>query len=228
MIVINKKERDQIFRLFQTNQKLRFNEIERHLGIRSNMVSYHLDKMLHLGVIKKEDGYYYLTDDYEQMIPLYSNSPFPVPVILVAVEHNNKLLLLKRKKRPYKDYWAMIGGKIQLEEDLKDASLRIIKQKANIDGSFISFNSIVQERVQSDDKIKHNFFLFFTKVKTDSDFVRSSEYGELKWFSKDELDKIKIVQSDLWLLKNKYDSKTNINKVLLREENEELTSFVID
>ena len=40
-----KKEREEIFRLFLERTKLKFSEIERLTGIRSNMVSYHIEKM---------------------------------------------------------------------------------------------------------------------------------------------------------------------------------------
>ncbi|MBW2990674.1 NUDIX domain-containing protein [Candidatus Woesearchaeota archaeon] len=227
-----KKEREQIFKLFLQNDRLKFNEIEKALCIRSNMVSYHLEKMQEEGLVEKKGFYYFLTKKAERYLPIIPHvigkELSPLPVVLVALVNNDKVLLIKRKIRPYKDYWSLIGGKMLLKESFEDASARLIKQKTSIDAEFESINSVLHERVQGDEIIKHSFILFFTKMRTKQKNFKESEYGKLKWFKVDRVDKEKIIPSDLWLIKNKINSETDVKSAFMNENKGELTSFNIE
>ncbi|MBW3015895.1 NUDIX domain-containing protein [Candidatus Woesearchaeota archaeon] len=231
MKALDKKERQDIFKLFLENSKLRFNEIEKSLDLRSNMVSYHLEQMQKLGLITKKRDFYHLTKDAEKFLPLIPNltgeSLSPLPVILVAVMNKDKILLLKRKRRPYKDYWGLIGGKMLHNESFSDASIRQAKEKANITCRFISINSVLHERVQGEQIIKHSFILFFAKTEADSIPFKHVERGELRWFSLDEIANHNIIPSDMWLIQNKLDSKISVNSAMMDEHDGTLSSFRI-
>ncbi len=224
-----KKEREQIFKLFLENDKLKFNKIEKALKIRSNMVSYHLEKMQEEGLVEKKGFYYYLTKKAERYLPIIPHiigkELSPLPVVLVALINNDKILLIKRRIRPYKDYWSLIGGKMLLEESFKEASIRLIKQKTGINAEFESINSVLHERVEGDEIIKHSFILFFTKMRTKETKFKESEYGKLKWFNTGEVDKEKIIPSDLWLIKNKLNAKIDVKSAHMSENQGELESF---
>lgn len=55
--------------------------------------------------------------------------------------NGKELLLVKRKGEPYKDYWALPGGKQEPFESLQNAVLRVLKQRLNLDvsGDFSGF-----------------------------------------------------------------------------------------
>ncbi len=222
-----KKERESIFKLFVKNEKLKFNEIEKALKIRSNMVSYHLEQMRKDGMIEKINDYYLLTSGGEKYLPMLSHivgeDLSPLPVVLAAIVNNGKILLIKRNKRPYKNYWSMIGGKILLDETIQDACVRIVKKKTNLNPKFVSTNSVLHERV-IDDTVKHGFILFFTKVIVDDLDLNKSDYGDLEWFNIDEIDNLKIIPSDKWLLENKFDSSVDIISTTM---NSDLKDFKI-
>lgn len=224
-----KKEREQIFKLFLENDKLKFNKIEKALKIRSNMVSYHLEKMQEEELIEKKGFYYYLTKKAERYLPIIPHiigkELSPLPAVLVALVNNNKILLIKRRIRPYKDYWSLIGGKMLLEESFKESSKRLIKQKTGINAEFESINSVLHERVEEDEIIKHSFILFFTKMRTKEAKFKESEYGKLKWLNINEVDKEKIIPSDLWLIKNKLNAKIDVKSAHMSENQGELESF---
>ena len=124
---------------------------------------------------------------------------------------------MKRKIRPYKDYYGLIGGKIKIEESFKEASLRIVSEKTSIDAKFISLNSVFHERV-FEKIVKHSFILFFSKLKTSETDFKESSYGSLKWFNLDKLNR-KIIPSDMWLIKNKLNSKIKSESAFLTEKN---------
>ena len=218
---LNKKERAEIFRLFLENTKLKFNEIEKCLKIRSNMVSYHLTTMVKEGMLIKRGEYYLLTEHAEKYIPLFSEifglPVNPLPIVLVAVIHKDKILLVKRNKRPYKNYWSMIGGKLLLHEDIKDAAIRLVKEKTGLDSEFISLNNIMHERVEGSGIVKHSFILLFTNVAVKNIGFKETRAGELKWFKIMDLKSEKIIPSDYWLIKNSLNRKITLPRIYMHE-----------
>ncbi|MEA3429758.1 MAG: NUDIX domain-containing protein [Nanoarchaeota archaeon] len=227
---LDKKERENIFKLFKKNAKLKFGEIEKSIKIRSNMVAYHLDCMVKEGLLEKTNNFYSLTDKAERYLPVLTHicdsELSPLPVVLVAVMDNDmNILLTKRERRPYKGYWGLIGGKMLLEENFEESTIRLVKDMTSLDSKFVSTNSVLHERVESNDIIKFSFILFFTKVKiTSTDFKGSQP---LKWYKLDELDKVKIIPSDLWLIKNKLNSKIDIKSAEMLDKEGELSGFKV-
>lgn len=226
-----KDERKAIFSLFSKNSKLKFNQIEKEIKIRSNMISYHLDQMKKDGVIKKEEDYYSLTDEAERYIPIFTHlitdESSPLPVILVALKNKSNLLLIQRRKRPYQNYWSMIGGKIKLDESLEDAAYRHILEKTGIKSEFEKISAVLHERVQSKDKTKHSFILFFVIMNTNEEKYSMSEHGKLKWFEIDKIEEQNTIPSDYWLIQNKLNSKIEIISAKMEEKEEKLSSFHI-
>lgn len=222
-----KKERENIFRMFLENNRLKFNEIEKKLEIRSNMVSYHLDKMQEEGLLEKKGMYYYLTKEAERFLPIIPHiigkEMSPLPVILVAVVKKGKILLVKRRRRPYKGYWSLIGGKMLIEESFSESSKRLVKEKTGLDADFESINAVLHEKVEGDEIVKHSFILFFTRVGLEKGEITESEHGKLKWFEVDKLEK--VIPSDEWLIKNKIDSKVNVDEAVMEEKEGKLISF---
>jgi ADP-ribose pyrophosphatase YjhB (NUDIX family) len=228
---LSKKERSEIFKLFLENNRLKFNEIEKCLKIRSNMVSYHLTSMVKEGLLVKKGEYYLLTEHAEKYIPLFSDifgmDVGPLPIVLVAVvnknsKNNKNILLIKRNKRPYKNYWSMIGGKLLLHEDIQEAAVRQVKEKTGLDSVFVSVNNVMHERVEGAGIIKHSFMLMFVKVVVKNMRFKETHAGELKWFNinKLESDKIisdKIIPSDYWLIKHSLNKKINIPRLYMHE-----------
>lgn len=216
-----KKEREDIFSLFLNREKLKFNEIEKLLNIRSNMLSYHLSTMRKEKILEKSGEYYLLTKSAEKYIPLFSHIKgeqlSPLPIILIATMHKNNILLIKRTKRPYKNYWSMIGGKILFEESFVDASKRKVKAITSLDCDFISMNGVLHERVLNDDLIKQSFILFFTKVNAKSPAFKRTDAGELKWFSINKLPRSKIIPSDLWLIENRLNKRMDVKSAFMPE-----------
>lgn len=224
-----KKERKEIFSLFSEKSKIKFNEIEKSLKIRSNMISYHLDQMKKEGIIQKEGDFYSLTLESEKYIPILTNitedKHSPLPVILVALINNNKILLIKRNKRPYQNYWSMIGGKINLEESFEVSAKRHILEKTGIRAKFENICSVFHEHVNKDDIIQHSFILFFVKMTTDTEEFKLSPHGKLKWFSIDDLNEEEIIPSDYWLIRNKLKSEMKVDFAKMEEKEEKLISF---
>ncbi|MBU0665909.1 MAG: NUDIX domain-containing protein [Nanoarchaeota archaeon] len=222
-----KKEREEIFRLFLNKDKLKFNEIEKSLKIKSNKASYHIEKMQEEDLLEKKGFYYYLTKKAEKYIPIFQQvigeELSPLPVVLVGIVKDKKILLINRNKRPYKNYWSMIGGKMKLEESFEEASLRLVKEKTHLEGKFKSINTVFHEKVKEEKTVKHSFILFFTKVKVEEENFKETKAGKLQWFNIEEIEEDKVIPSDMWLIKNKLNSKINVISAEIRDEKGKLS-----
>ena len=220
MISKNRKI-NEIFRQFLYADKLKFSEIEKKTKIRSNELAYLLKRMVSDGVLIKNKENYELTEESEKQIPHFSESSetSPLPVVLILCVKNNKILLVKRNKRPYKDYWSLVGGRIRTSETIKNAALRILKEKTFLDSKFVSVNAVVHEKYGENGKIKNAFILFLVKVYPTNEI---KEKESIKWFSKSDLKKLKIVPSDLWLIQNRLNSKIDVRDEILNDTKEGL------
>jgi ADP-ribose pyrophosphatase YjhB (NUDIX family) len=221
-----------LLRLFLEHEKVQFKDMERELGLRSNLVSYYVDKVLKEGLLVKRGNYYYLSEEVEKYLPLLSclsRQPVgPIPVVLVALMNKGRILLIRRNRRPYKGYWSMVGGKMLHGEDIEDAALRLVKDKTGLDAEVVSLNAIFHERVASRQLMKHSFILFFVRAKVKDSKLKETEHGELKWFRiREVLDKKRreVIPSDYWLLKKKLSSRVKMYNAFMEEENGRIKSF---
>lgn len=66
--------------------------------------------------------------------PLYKNQGIHIISTIFTVEDGiTKVLLIKRKNNPFKDYWALVGGALYNNEDLVDGLKRELKEKVGIE-----------------------------------------------------------------------------------------------
>src|SRR3989344_2109558 len=115
-----------ILDLFVYNDKLKFNEIEKNLKIRSNKLAYHLKKLLKKKILVKEGNYYILSETSEYLIPYISEKKSILPAILIHIGNKKQAFLYKRNKRPYKDLLSMPGGRFLVGETIQQATKRIM------------------------------------------------------------------------------------------------------
>ncbi|HIH23447.1 TPA: NUDIX domain-containing protein [Candidatus Woesearchaeota archaeon] len=228
--LLSSKQEERIFSLFLEHETLRFSEIEKKIGLRSNLLAYHLSILQRNGVIRKTGDCYSLTSGAERYLPSLSHIATgelsPVPVVLVAVMRNKKTLLLKRRIRPYKEYWGVVGGKLRFDETLQDATVRLVREKAGVECEFMSLNTVSHERVRVDRVVKHSFLLFFVKAIVVKDRQSTGlRRDDLRWATIDALPKKGIVPSDRWLLEHKMSSKIPLNRFTMDEKDGNIISF---
>jgi 8-oxo-dGTP diphosphatase len=67
---------------------------------------------------------------------VFYENPLPVACAIV-VNEQRQVLLVKRKKQPYKDMWCLPIGFAESGEEVKDAALRELEEEAGITGEIV-------------------------------------------------------------------------------------------
>lgn len=197
---------EKILKLFLYNNKLKFNEIEKKTEIHSNKLAYYLKKLTREKILKKENGFYCMNEDSEYLIPYIDSKVSVLPVILIALEKENKIFLYKRQKKPYKDKLSLPGGRLILGENIKNAVKRIMK-KHKINANLKKINSVSLEQVKKKEKILHTFLLIFVSAETKDEVI----YIDI------EKNKKQIISSDFKLIKNDLSKEIKINEIISKD-----------
>lgn len=193
---------NKILELFLFNNKLRFNEIGEQLNIRSNKLSYHLKSLIKKEILIKEKENYSLSSSAEYLIPYLSDKKANLPVVLIHIGNNTSCFLYNRKKRPFKGYLSLPGGRLLINESIKQATKRIAK-KFNINANLIKINSISIEHVKKSNNKIHSFLLIFVSAKTNDKITLTNIKN----------NKSKIISSDYQLLIKDLNKSTIIKTI---------------
>ncbi len=156
-----------ILELFLYDNKMKFNEMEKKMEVRSNKLAYHLQKMTKKGILTKLDNFYSLSEKSEEKIPYLTEKKSLVPVVIIAIrKKSDKVFLVKREKRPFKNKLALPGGRIVLGENISKATERIMLEKFGIKCRFKKINSVSVEMVKNGKETVHSFILILVTATT--------------------------------------------------------------
>lgn len=187
--------------LFLYRNKLKFSEIEKQLKIRSNKLAYHLKKLIHQGILEKQSETYFLSETAEYLIPYLSSKKTPLPVILIRIGNKKEVFLVKRKKRPYKDFLSLPGGRLLNNESTFSAAKRIMSEKYSIKIIPKKILSVALEHVKGKNSPLYSFILILIEAKAISPLTLTP----LKE------NKGKIISSDYKLITQKFNLFFEIN-----------------
>lgn len=228
--ILSNKERIAVFKLLSENKRLGFNEILKQTDMRSNKLSYQLNLMTDKEFIENSEGTYSLTKGAQRLIPYFSQifkkEVGVLPVILAFVRREDRILLIKRKKMPYKGYWSIFGGKQISGESIPETIEREVMEEAHVESIFKSYNGIVYERLREDGYFKHSFLFVLTTVEAKSFNVSEMDEGEVSWFNFADVKEGKISQvipSDVEFIKNYSNKSIEIEHIIMDESDEELS-----
>lgn len=102
-------------------------------------------------------------------------------VIIVYNKEENKILMCKREKEPYKGKYNFVGGKVEENESEKEAAYRELKEETGITNKDIKLTHVINFQY----KIQDIELEVFTG-KLGKNIELKEEINKLYWINRDE------------------------------------------
>lgn len=102
-------------------------------------------------------------------------------VILVYNKEEEKILMCKREKEPYKGKFNLVGGKVEEGEKELDAAYRELQEETGITKQDINLQHLMNFQYEMSDM---ELELYVGKLNKEKEFIE--EINKLYWFDKNE------------------------------------------
>lgn len=104
----------------------------------------------------------------------------------VIIERKDKVLLIKRNKKPFKNLWAIPGGHVEYGETVEHAALREAKEETNLE---VKLKEIlgVYSNPERDPRYHTVTTVFIAEAK--GKLKTNKESKEAKWFTFKDIPK---------------------------------------
>lgn len=131
----------------------------------------------------------------EKNNPKYKNQGIHVVSAIFTIDKGiTKVLLVKRKNKPFKDMWALVGGALYNDEEVPDGMRREIKEKTGIENIHIElfdvFSKIDRSPVMRMVALAHIAIVDKDKYILSKETLKTSDAN---WYP---LDKIPVLAYD--------------------------------
>jgi len=135
-----------------------------------------------------------------------------IPIVGGVVVNDGKILFIERIKEPYKDYWSIPGGKLDFGESVKECAVREFKEETNIDTEFERIGGVAHEIIEENGKELGHYDIYVCKLKPLHLNHKEMYEGKLRWIAINDLEKEKIIPSDVLMIKEFIlkDNKANV------------------
>ena len=117
----------------------------------------------------------------------------------VIIKNKGKILLEKRLKKPYKNFWSLPGGHVEKKETPLETIKRETKEEIGIKIN-PKYLTSMEERIPSINW-KAELYLFKTSTIQEPN-PDKFEVSQVRWFSKKEIDNLKIGFKHKEIIKN--------------------------
>jgi 8-oxo-dGTP diphosphatase len=103
--------------------------------------------------------------------------------IIFHPDDQNKVLLTKREVSPFKGYWCLPGGHIELYETARDAAIREVKEETGLD--FEPTHLGYFDEIFPDKEIHNVVQIYYGSGHGEPD-ADPGEVSEMDWFTMDD------------------------------------------
>ena len=103
---------------------------------------------------------------------------------LITIE--NKIVLIKRARDPYKDYWALPGGYVDWNETMEEAVLREVEEETNLKVTSVKFMKIYSSPQRHPEQLIAAAYI----VKTSGAIKAGDDAADIKLYHYDDLPSV--------------------------------------
>jgi 8-oxo-dGTP diphosphatase len=114
----------------------------------------------------------------------------PTPTVDVIIQNDSQILLVKRKKEPFKGYLALPGGFVNEGERVEDAAKREIQEETSLDIEFIDILGVYSEP-KRDPRGHIMSTVFIGNISKSSDKVDAmaqDDAAAIEWLNLEDVD----------------------------------------
>jgi predicted transcriptional regulator/ADP-ribose pyrophosphatase YjhB (NUDIX family) len=188
------KQPASILKNFSKQKKLRFAELVNNIP--SNKGAYYIKKLINQGFIVKNKDFYEITTKGENFLSYLDKLEEPTEikqpihdVFLIAMK-GNKILIQKRKKRPFLGIIAPIGSRIRNGESIfKTANTKFFRD-TGLSGEF-ELKGLIDSITIKGGKIFLHHILNVFKITNTKGILKNTEKGDNFWITEKEFYKQK-------------------------------------
>lgn len=149
-----------ILELLAHHDAARFSDLERFFDIRSNTLSYHLDRLQEEGLVEKHEGKYALTGEGTVVAPYLGRDQQPLTVVLVAPVKDETVLLVEREKEVYRGLYALPSTTMGYGERPQE-TLERLQERYGLELDDVSYRKTVVEIDEGEGRQHHFVFLVY-------------------------------------------------------------------
>jgi 8-oxo-dGTP diphosphatase len=108
-------------------------------------------------------------------------------VDIIMKRKDNSLILIRRKKEPFKEHWALPGGFLEYGETAEHAAIREMKEETGLDIEIIKLVGVYSD--PSRDPRGHVISIAFLAKEIGGDLIASDDAKAVKVFKITEIPK---------------------------------------
>lgn len=91
----------------------------------------------------------------------------PLSVVVTVVINEGNVLLINRNRGAYVGLWGIPGGKVELDEHIREGAERKVQEEAGIETAFLNHLGIVSEHLLENGELKQHFLLHVCTLSTE-------------------------------------------------------------
>lgn len=146
--------------------------------------------------------------------------PFKISTLIFAHDTQGRQLLIRRNKEPNKFCWSPIGGKLEMTvgESPFQCAIREVREEISLDVSESDLHMFAMISEKSYEGNAHWLMFLFECKKALNELPPIISEGELKFFRRSEISKLKIPETDRKMIWNSWDRFHSGGFVVLRAD----------
>ncbi|MDK2789758.1 MAG: 8-oxo-dGTP diphosphatase [Methanothermococcus sp.] len=114
----------------------------------------------------------------------------PLLTVDGIIDVDNKIVLIKRKNPPFKDFWALPGGFVEYGETVENAVVREIKEETNLETTVKKLLGVYSDPDR--DPRGHTVSIVYVLDPVGGTLKGADDAKDAKLFDIDEIKKLKI------------------------------------